>query len=136
MGYGSQLPLEIPSADPGKRYSVPLFVADDVEASRDRVRQVHLILDVYNLVTADKLTVELNGRSLADETCLRTFESRIRPFRGQRLEYHLEDVRPRQGDNLLTISLDGRPDEFVGGITVKQCELVIEYGAYPSTLKT
>lgn len=110
------------------------FVADDVEVSSDRVRQVRLLLDVYNLVTADNLTIELNGKSLAKESCLRTYESAIRPFRGQRLEFHLKKVRPRKGDNVLTVSLGGRPAGFAGGVSINRFELFIEYGPYPSTL--
>ena len=136
MGYDSHVPLEIAAADPKKRYKIPFSIADDLEATSDRVRQVRLILDVKNLVTADSFTVELNGKSLASESCLRTFESRIRPFRGQRLEYQLEDVRPRKGENVLTVALEKRPEEFVGGVTISNVELSIEYGAYPSTLKS
>jgi len=134
MGYGSQLPVKISEANPDRRYSIPFFVADDVEASSDRVRQVRLLLDVYNLVTADKLTIELNGKSLAKESCLRTYESAVRPFRGQRLEFHLKKVRPRKGDNVLTVSLGGRPAGFAGGVSINRFELFIEYGPYPSTL--
>ena len=136
MGYGSHLPVEIPVADPRKTYSISFFVADDLEAVRDRIRQVRLVMDVKNLVSADDFVVELNGKSLASETCLRTFESRIRPFRGQKLEYHLEDIRPRKGENVLTVALKKRPEDFGGGVTITKFELLLEYGAYPSTLKT
>ena len=133
MGYGSQLPVRIPANGLGKQYKIPFRVADDLDAESDRVRQVRLLMDVDNLVTADKFAVELNGQSLAKETCLRTYESRIRPFRGQRLEFHLQKVRPRKGDNVLTVSLDARPANFVGGVTIKHFELFIEYGPYPTT---
>lgn len=134
MGYSSQLPVEIPKADHAKRYAIPFSVADDFEASSDRFRQIRLLLDVNNLVTADKFTIELNGQSLEKETCLRSFESPIRPFRGQRLEFHLQKVRPRKGDNVLTVCLEGRPANFSAGVTIKRVELFVEYGPYPTTL--
>jgi len=134
MGYSSQLPVEILEADRTKRYTIPFSVADDIEALGDRFRQIRLLLDVNNLVTADKFRIELNGQSLAKEACLRTSESPIRPFRGQRLEFYLQKVRPRKGDNVLTVCLEGRPANFVGGVTIKGVELFIEYGPYPTTL--
>ena len=135
IGYGGHLPVEIPSADPDRRYTIPFFVADDVEAANDRIRQVRLALDINNLVTSDQLVIALNGECLAEETCLRTYESRVRPFRGQRLEFHLEKIRPRKGQNVLTVSLEKRPPGFAGGVTIKGVELFVEYGPYPSALK-
>ena len=133
LGYDATLPIKIPSADSKIRYSIPFDFADDLERSKRRVRQVTLKLRLDNLVSADKLTILLNGKSLAGETCLRTCGGSIAPYRGQWLEFHLTDVRPVQGSNLLEISLDARPPRLEGGISVEECEVRVEYGPYPSS---
>ena len=74
----------------------------------------------------------LNGESLSEETCLRDFSWHVAPYQGQKLEYHLEQVRPVKGQNLLEVSLDGRPTGLTGGITIEGCEVRVEYGSYPS----
>ena len=79
MGYDAALPIEVPSADPSKRYAIPFHVADDVENAKDRIRQVKLLLSINNLVSADRLTVLLNEKSLSRETCLRDFNDHIVP---------------------------------------------------------
>ena len=42
FGYDATLPLEIPEADPGKKHSIPIFIADDIEGKADRIRKVTL----------------------------------------------------------------------------------------------
>ena len=143
LGYEVTLPLEIPAADPDKRYPIPFTIADDMEGASSRIRQVRLRLRLSNLVSADRLTLLLNGRSLDLEFCSREmgqFSLRrpgphvIDPYRGQWLEFHLQSLRPRQGRNLLEISLDGRPARLGGKVTVDNVEIIVEYGAYPSIL--
>ncbi len=145
LGYDVVLPLEIPSADPSKRYPISFTIADDLEGASSRIRQVKLRLRLSNLVSADRFTLLLNGRSLAEETCLRDFGQFnlrrpgphiIDPYRGQWLEFHLQKVRPHQGRNVLEISLDRRPTRLAGKVTVDNVEVIVEYGAYPSTLDT
>ncbi len=133
MGYQASLPLAIPGPDPGKRYSIPFSISDDIEGSAERIRQVVLKLHIDNLVTADRFTLLLNGQSLAEETCLRDYADHIVPYRGQWLEFHLRKVRPRKGQNLLEISLDQRPAEIGVGISVESVEIHVEYGSYPTT---
>jgi hypothetical protein len=132
MGYPVSLPVEIPAEDPGKRYEVPIYIADDIEGDSERIRQVRLILNVSNLVSADSLTLLLNGRSMADETCVRDYGDPISPYAGQLLDLELEDVRPRKGQNTLEISLESRPGGMEGGVTVNDVEVLVEYGPYPS----
>ena len=134
LGYDAAIPLEIPMADPGRRYEVPFYIADDVEAAEDRIRQVLLKINVSSLIGADRLTLLLNGRSLAGESCLRSYGGVINPFYGQWLEFQLQDVRPVKGPNVLQISLDGRPEGLEGGVTVEDVEVIVEYGPYPSGL--
>ena len=111
-------------------------IADDMEGAADRIREVRLRIRIMNLVTADRLTVLLNGKSLAGETCLRAFGQNtphIAP-RGQWLEFQLRDVRPVKGQNVLEISLDSRPEGLEGGVTVENVEVYVEYSPYPSGL--
>lgn len=134
MGYDAPLPIDIPEADPSKRYSIPFSIADDLVGAKERVRQVHLRINLRNLVSADRVTVLLNGESLVGETCLRESGWFINPYSGQWLEFHLERVRPRRGKNTLEISLDGRPAGFASGITIEEVEVFVEYGPFPSRL--
>ena len=143
MGYDVTLPLEMASADPTRRYPISFTIADDIEGAASRIRQVRLRLRLSNLVSADRLDVLLNGRSLEEETCLRDFGGfdlkrpgphRIDPYRGQWLEFHLRGVRPRQGENVLEISLVERPAKLGGKVTVDDVEVIVEYGPYPSSL--
>ena len=134
LGYDAALPLAIPSANPNKRYPIDFYIADDIEGLSDRIRQVTLKLKIDNLVSADRLTILLNGKSLERETCLREFGNNIGPYEGECLEFHLREVRPRKGKNVLEISLDGRPSGLGGGVSVKGFEILVEYGPYPSVL--
>ena len=133
MGYRASLPLRMPAGDAGKRYSIPFTISDDIKGGAERISQVVLKLYVDNLVTADRLTLLLNGQSLEQEICRRDYANRIDPWLGQWLEYRLRKVRPRQGENLLEISLDGRPAGMGGRISVESVEIRVEYGSYPTT---
>jgi hypothetical protein len=134
MGYDSHLPLEFPSADPAKRYTIPFSIADDIERSKGRVRRVQLRLRIDNMVSGDRLTVRLNGKSLADETCLRAFGNQHSPYEGQWLEFALKENHPRKGQNALEFSLDSRPNGLEGGVSIQNVELLVEYGPFPSGL--
>ena len=133
MGYQTHLPLEIPSANPDKIYTIPFSVADDVAGSQ-RIQRVLLRIHIDNLVSADRLNLRLNGESLNHEPCQRDFGSSISPYSGQWLEIELIAIRPRQGRNRLEIALDGRPRGLEGGLTVQHVELLIEYGPFPAHL--
>ena len=139
LGYDVTLPLEIPGSDPGRRYAVPVFIADDVEGKADRIKSVALRLRVGNTVTADRLSVWLNGKSLANEAVNRDMGAyvripvsphRIEHYSAQWIEIDLSSVRPRQGDNLVEVSLDARPARLSGGITIDDLEIKVEYGVY------
>ena len=143
LGYDVTLPLEIPGADPTRRYPIPFTIADDVEGAAHRIRQVILRLRLSNMVSADRLSLVLNGRSLERETCLRDYGQfnlrrpgphLVDPYRGQWLEFHLREVRPSRGRNVLEISLDQRPTKLAGKVTVDDVEVIVEYGSYPSKL--
>ena len=134
MGYDAHLPIEVPAADPAKRYMIPFSIADVVVGSKDRIRSVQIRIKIDNLVSADRLTVLLNGSSLDRESCQRDFSNRNAPYVGQWLQFQLEEIRPRKGENVLAISLDRRPAGLEGGVTIQNVEVLVEYGAYPSTL--
>lgn len=124
--YETFLPLEIPS-HPVKGYQIPFSIADDPH--NDRIHHVQLRMNVANVVSADTLEVFLNGRSLAGETCTRTLDGRIAPYREFWLEFELETVRPQRGRNILEISLKRRPPGLAGLITINDVEVIVEYSA-------
>ena len=70
--YGAALPITIPEADPDQRYEIPFYVADDI-AESDRVSSAVLSIKLMNLIMGDKLTLTLNGQSIADEPVTRDF---------------------------------------------------------------
>lgn len=127
--YEAFLPVEISSADAEARYRIPFSIADDTR--NDRVQSVRLRLGVTNLVTADTFEVFLNGESLAGERCTRSIIRSRDPYAGQWLEFHLARVRPQKETNLLEVALKERPPGFVGGVTVEDVEILVEYGPYP-----
>ena len=128
------LPLEIPLGHPGELYEVPFHISDDIDREARRIRRVTLRILVAELVTADRLTLLLNGVSLDGERCLRSPRTGVSPYSAQILEFDLTEVRPRKGHNVLAVSLDERAPELDVGIRVENVEVIIEYGRYPSAL--
>ena len=127
MGYDAAIPLRIKYADLGKRHSIPFYVSDDIEGASERVSRVLLRLNIFDIVGTDKLTILLNGESLAGDSCLRSPSSALEPYYGQWLEFRLKKVLPRKGDNVLQISLDQRPAGLEAAIQVEDVEVIIEY---------
>jgi hypothetical protein len=134
VGYERPLPLEIDSSDTDTRHGISFYVADDFETNPNRIRQVHLKINISDLVSADRLTIRLNSESLSNEPVRRDFGNRINAYSGQWLEFRLETVRPRKGHNLLEITLDGRAERMISPLRVEDVELIVEYGSYPSRL--
>ncbi len=125
--YPAHLPVEIPCADPERRYRIPFTVADN--AANDRIQRILLKLNITNLVTPDHLEVSLNGALLPPAACRRA----IRPYdsyTGQWLTFSLAGMSLQQGANVLEIALCGRPAGFAGGVVVEDVEIIIEYGVY------
>lgn len=140
MGYDAPLPLEINEVDPNKRHEILFNIADDIEASADRIQSVMLRIRISDMVSTDKVAIEINGRSIADQTCRRGFGGVVRRppsphiiehYSAQWLEFDLTTVRPRQGQNVLSFSLDSRPELLTGGIRIDDVEVVIGYADYP-----
>ena len=82
MHYKTSLPVEIQADDTDTRHPIPFHLADDTSAV-DRIRQIQLKLRIYDLVSADRLGIFLNGHSLEDQTCLRDYYSYISAYGGQ-----------------------------------------------------
>ena len=130
--YPADLPLEIPGAEPGHVYEIPFSIADD--PTNDHVQSILLRIAVSNLVSRDQLEVTLNGNPLQPGTRRRSSIRSRDPYAGQWLEFALDASRPKQGTNLLTVCLHGRPEGLVGGVVVEDVEIKIEYGNYPKAL--
>ena len=131
-GYDSPLPCKINYCDVGRRYTIPFYVSDDLEASLPRLRQVLLKVNIDNVVSGDQIAYALNGESLSGEKCMRSFGGLIDPYQSQWLEFHLERVRPRKGWNELLITVEKRAEGLEGALTVNDVEVIAEYGPYPS----
>ena len=136
IGYDAVLPLEVPFGQPGKLHEIPFYISDDIEGETSRVRRLVLRINISDLVSADRLTLLLNGRSLVSERCLRSPSTTLEPYKGQWLEFDLIEVRPSKGCNVLAVSLDERPPELEAGVRIDDVEIIIEYGQYPSGVNT
>jgi hypothetical protein len=134
MEYDQAVPVEIPQADPDTQYDIPFYVSDDIEGKPDRIKSVALRMKVDNLMTHDTLSVSVNGTSLADEPMTRDYGHPFGPYAAQQLEFYLHGARPSKGWNCLGVSLDARPENMSGGVTVHDVEIIVEYSSYPSRL--
>ncbi len=134
MEYDQPVPVAIPCADPDKKYDVPFYVSDDIEGKAERIKSVTLRMKVDNLMTHDTFSVRINGKSLADEAMSRDYGHPFGPYAAQQLEFYLQGVRPTKGWNTMNFSLDARPENMVGGVTVHDVEIIVKYSSYPSRL--
>ena len=134
MEYDQPVPMNIAGEDPAKRYCVPFYISDDIQGKADRIKRVTLRMKVDNLMSNDDLSVLLNGASLENEPVTRDYGHPFGPYAAQQLEFMLIGVRPRRGWNTIEISLDARPHNMVGGVTVHDMEIIVEYSSYPSRL--
>ena len=112
-GYDAELPLQVPFGQPDQLREIRFYISDDVEVEVRRVGRVTLRINIADLVTADRITLLLNGRSLEGERCVRSPSTALEPYKGQWLEFDLQHVRPRKGENLLEIALENRADRLV-----------------------
>ncbi len=133
-GIESTLPLQIEADDVGVRHAVAFYMADDCEADADRIARVALRVSIKDLVFADRLTFQLNGRSLSGEGVTRSSADQIAPYVGQWLEFSLSEVRPRKGRNTLEIALEGRADGLVSPLVIEDVEIVVDRTFYPPRL--
>ena len=137
VGYNTPiLPVEIPASAAGTTYEFPFYVSDDIEGKPDRIQEVRLKVLIADLLTHDRLTFRLNGQSLEGDLCRRSYGSFINAYWGQWLEFILEGVRPRKGQNVLSITLDGRPKDMTSSLVVEDIEIMVDYHPYPSRLNS
>jgi len=127
--YPFALPVEI-AADDRQKHAVDFNVADD--CADDRVSQVLLRLKINDLVSADALDINLNGASLADETCRRDYGWIVAPYQDMWLEFDLQAVRPQQGKNRLELMLVERPADLVSPLRLEEVEVEVKYHPLPA----
>ncbi|MBM3933621.1 MAG: hypothetical protein FJ319_04875 [SAR202 cluster bacterium] len=134
MGYPAPLPVTLSSAALGTPHEIRFRIADDVEGNSKQVRLVKLKVLVTNLLAADTIRFKLSGKPLDDEhvTSYHGGGVSLRDFRSTIQEFNLGSVRPKKGDNVLTVSLDSRPEDMAGDATVEEVEVIIEYTPFPS----
>mgnify|MGYP006997594872 FL=1 len=97
LGITTSLPATLSTAGRGEAREFRFHIADDTNGSDDR--QVVLKLYVGGLVTADRLALSLNGRSLEEDTTLHRPADRP-PYHGLWTEVVLASARPERGWNL------------------------------------
>ena len=118
---------------------IEFYIADDLRGRDDRSTEVRLRLFFSNHVSADRFSVVLNGQSLAGETMHRVRKSEPDTFnhsaaRNHWLDFHLRDILPQKGDNILRVDLESRPEGLHGSVQLEEIEIIIDYSPYPSGL--
>ena len=131
-GFKTLLPIEVKANDIGTRHQIPFYIADDLATISHTIRQLQLKIRIRDLVLQDQITLWLNGHSLAGETCLRDIGDLAAPYNAMWLEFHLDQVRPHKGDNLLEFALEGRAAGLLSALHIEDVEIIIEYGTYTS----
>ena len=126
LGIQQLLPIEIAADDTGSPRAIPFYIADDVE-SLPRGSKVTLSIDITDLVAADQIEVTLNGHSLENETCHRVHGHYIVPYMSLVLNYELEHIRPRHGENTLAITLVERASDLKSPLIIETVDVSIEY---------
>ena len=134
LHYRSPLPVRIAADDVGTRHRVPFYIADDLEGARDHISEVLLEVVVTDLVSADRLAILLNGESLQTGACRRGFGDPVNRYSAQSLTFDLRGVRPRQGNNLLEIALEGRAGGLASPLVVRDVKLTVNYHPFPARL--
>ena len=124
MGMPAPLPIEIAADDRGTRHNISFHVADDFDEEADR--GARLMINITDVVAADRISFWLNGQPLDAETCLRSYAGSVAPYAGQWLEFDLSGVKPKRGQNLLEIALESRPEDLVGPLIIEDVELQVE----------
>ena len=92
-----------------------------------KISEVILKIQISDLLKNDKLTIMLNGESLANQPLVRNFGNRINSYSGQWLEFTLDTVLPRKGHNILEIKLDARANRISSPLLVEDVEVIVKY---------
>jgi hypothetical protein len=133
-GYDAPLPVRFTPSDVGNPHRFSFYIADRIQEASDRIQRITLRMKFHDIVSADKITLKLNGESLAGEPCRRTFGETVAPYLGMWIEFDLQTVRPTHGHNDLEFVLDERAEGLLSPLTIEDVEIVVEYGSYQSSL--
>ena len=133
VDYKTHLPITIPIEKIGVPHPIEFYISDDVDNLSKRITEITFKIRIYDLVSADQINFNLNGKSIINETCKRSYGD-VKPYNLMWLEFTLEKVRPCKGKNVLDITLVERAKDLVSSIRIEDVEIIIEYGSYPTTL--
>lgn len=130
------LPLNILSDSISNPHSISFYISDNIIKESEKISSIELNINVKDLVSQDRLSFSLNGKSLSHEEIIRTPSSKISPYAGQWLKFRLNNVRPQKGSNTLQIVLLGRPEGLVSPLVVEDVEIIIRRGFYPANISS
>ena len=127
VGYKRPLPIELACSDIDTVNEIPFYLSDDFNADLNKISEVILKIQISDLLKNDKLTIMLNGESLANQPLVRNFGNRINSYSGQWLEFTLDTVLPNKGHNILEIKLDARAKGISSSLLVEDVEVIVKY---------
>lgn len=130
LGYDAVLPFAIPNADPDATYSVPLYIADDVERVAERIQRITLTISSKGIVAGDRIILQVNGTKLTIEPNSIRPRDPLAPYDGLALDWLLDSAPLKRGRNLLEIALVSRPAGLADGISIETIELFVEYALF------
>ena len=107
-------------------------VSDADDLAHPKLGRITLRLGVHELVSADRLEVEINGEPVSFDGARRRPLQPIAPYTGQWLDLHLRPEQLRQGANELRLALGARPTGLAGEVRLEDVEVLVEYDTYPS----
>ena len=132
VDYKTNLPITIPIEKAGISYPIEFYIADDIENLNDRITHITLKVRINDLVSSDQINFNLNGKSIINETCKRSYGD-AKPYNLMWLEFTLEKIRPCKGKNILEFILVERAKDLISPLRIEDAEIIIEYGSYPTT---
>ena len=127
VGYKRPLPIELACSDIDTVNEIPFYLSDDFNSDLNKISEVILKIQISDLLKNDKLTIMLNGESLANQPLVRNFGNRINSYSGQWLEFTLDTVLPNKGHNILEIKLDARAKGISSSLLVEDVEVIVKY---------
>ena len=130
------LPLNIASDSISDPHSITFYISDNIIKESEKISSIELNINIKDLVSKDKLSFSLNGKSLSNEEVIRTPSDKISPYVGQWLKFRLKTVKPKMGSNTLQIMLHGRPKGLKSALVVEDVEIIIRRGLYPSNISS
>ena len=108
----------------------------DSENVFSQVSSVLLRIGATNVVSADVLSIALNGQSLDMEHSSRSQLGDHVPYNGQWIDVRLRGVRPVVGENTLEFAIVRRPARLATSVTLQYVELKVDYNIFPGPSTT